>query len=182
MAEPLISTRDSILDAAEALFARQGFDATTIKDIGTAAGVNAALLYYYFTDKATLYEAVLRRMACYADCDDLVLWVCSSELRRDGLRRRAMEASDAGVFRDIFLFTTVAEYLERSPHEAIWLDGNGNNAALERERGMERGLARGLPQADHPHAGAGLRPPGAQASVPRDGQGCRRSAPDHPVG
>jgi AcrR family transcriptional regulator len=62
MAEPLISTRDSILDAAEALFARQGFDATTIKDIGTAAGVNAALLYYYFTDKATLYEAVLRRL------------------------------------------------------------------------------------------------------------------------
>ncbi|HJR43257.1 MAG TPA: TetR family transcriptional regulator [Gemmatimonadaceae bacterium] len=61
MPEPLTS-RDSILDAAERLFARQGFAATTIKDIGTAAGVNSALLYYYFTDKATLYEAVLRRL------------------------------------------------------------------------------------------------------------------------
>jgi AcrR family transcriptional regulator len=56
------STRDQILDAAEALFARQGFAATTIKEIGTAAGVNSALLYYYFADKATLYEAVLRRV------------------------------------------------------------------------------------------------------------------------
>jgi TetR/AcrR family transcriptional regulator len=56
------SARDVILDAAEQLFARQGFAATTIKEIGAAAGVNAALLYYYFADKATLYEAVLRRV------------------------------------------------------------------------------------------------------------------------
>ncbi|HJU89916.1 MAG TPA: TetR/AcrR family transcriptional regulator [Gemmatimonadaceae bacterium] len=56
------TSRDHILDAAERLFARQGFAATTIKDIGSAAGLNAALLYYYFTDKSTLYEAVLRRL------------------------------------------------------------------------------------------------------------------------
>jgi AcrR family transcriptional regulator len=50
-----------ILDAAEALFARQGFAATTIKAIGRAAGVNPALLYYYFPDKERLYHAVLER-------------------------------------------------------------------------------------------------------------------------
>jgi len=50
-----------ILDAAEALFARQGFAATTIKAIGAEAGVNPALLYYYFPDKAALYHAVLER-------------------------------------------------------------------------------------------------------------------------
>jgi TetR/AcrR family transcriptional regulator len=55
-------TRDLILDAAERLFAAQGFAATTIKQIGTAAGVNAALLYYYFDDKEELYYAVLRRV------------------------------------------------------------------------------------------------------------------------
>jgi AcrR family transcriptional regulator len=55
-------TRTAILDAATDLFARQGLDSTTIKAIGQAAGVNPALLYYYFADKAALYEAVLERL------------------------------------------------------------------------------------------------------------------------
>jgi TetR/AcrR family transcriptional regulator len=59
MANPDATTL--ILDAAEALFARQGFAATTIKAIGRDAGVNPALLYYYFPDKERLYHAVLER-------------------------------------------------------------------------------------------------------------------------
>ena len=55
------STRDAILDAAERLFARQGFAATTIKQIGAESGVNSALLYYYFADKETLYREMIRR-------------------------------------------------------------------------------------------------------------------------
>src|SRR4030042_555897 len=51
----------ALLDGAEALFARQGFTATTIKQIGAEAGVNPALIYYYFPDKARLYHAVLER-------------------------------------------------------------------------------------------------------------------------
>jgi TetR/AcrR family transcriptional regulator len=51
----------ALLDGAEALFARQGFAATTIKQIGAEAGVNPALIYYYFPDKARLYHAVLER-------------------------------------------------------------------------------------------------------------------------
>ena len=55
-------TAVAILDAAERLFAAQGFAATTVKQVADDAGVNSALLYYYFTDKATLYRAVLRRL------------------------------------------------------------------------------------------------------------------------
>ena len=55
------NSRDQILDAAEQLFAAQGFARTTIKDIGREAGVNSALLYYYFADKDQLYREVLRR-------------------------------------------------------------------------------------------------------------------------
>lgn len=55
--------RAAILDAAEELFALQGFAATTIKQIGTRAHVNTALLYYYFPDKLGLYRAVLGRIA-----------------------------------------------------------------------------------------------------------------------
>jgi TetR/AcrR family transcriptional regulator len=56
------STQDLILDAAEGLFARQGFTATTIKQIGKEANVNPALLYYYYDSKETLYRAMLQRI------------------------------------------------------------------------------------------------------------------------
>ena len=56
------STQDAILDAAERLFARQGFTATTIKEIGKEAAVNPALLYYYYDSKETLYRAMLQRI------------------------------------------------------------------------------------------------------------------------
>ena len=56
------STSDLILDAAERLFARQGFSGTTIKQIGKAANVNPALLYYYYDSKETLYRAMLQRI------------------------------------------------------------------------------------------------------------------------
>jgi TetR/AcrR family transcriptional regulator len=55
------TTRDTILDAAERLFAEQGFARTPIKQIGREAGVNSALLYYYFADKDQLYREVLQR-------------------------------------------------------------------------------------------------------------------------
>jgi len=58
----IASAKDQILDAAEALFARKGYDATTIKAIGAATGLNPALLYYYFAGKEELYKAVLQRL------------------------------------------------------------------------------------------------------------------------
>jgi TetR/AcrR family transcriptional regulator len=57
-----LSTQDAILDAAETLFARQGFTATTIKQIATEASVNSALLYYYYQNKEMLYRAMLQRI------------------------------------------------------------------------------------------------------------------------
>lgn len=60
--EPGGRTRDALLDAAEGLFARKGFEATTIKEIGAAADLNPALLYYYFGNKEDLYRAVLTRV------------------------------------------------------------------------------------------------------------------------
>src|SRR5918996_1606455 len=57
------SSRSHILNAAERLFARHGFDATTVKHIGSEAGANPALIYYYFGDKEGLHQAVINRFA-----------------------------------------------------------------------------------------------------------------------
>ncbi len=53
------NARGAILVAGTELFARQGLAATTIKAIAELAGVNSALIYYYFDDKDALYDAVL---------------------------------------------------------------------------------------------------------------------------
>jgi AcrR family transcriptional regulator len=51
-----------ILDAAEQLFAERGFRAATIQALGKESGLSPALIYYYFRDKAGLYQAVIERL------------------------------------------------------------------------------------------------------------------------
>jgi len=52
-------SRHAILEAAAAEFANEGIAGARIDAIASAAGVNKALLYYYFQDKETLYGAAL---------------------------------------------------------------------------------------------------------------------------
>jgi AcrR family transcriptional regulator len=56
-------TRRQVLDAAEALFARRGFEAASLADIGEAAGVSRGTPSYFFGSKEQLYQAVLERMS-----------------------------------------------------------------------------------------------------------------------
>jgi AcrR family transcriptional regulator len=50
-----------ILDTAEAIFAANGFNGTTMHEVAKAAGADTALLRYYFIDKEGLFDAVLQR-------------------------------------------------------------------------------------------------------------------------
>ena len=53
-------TRTKLLDAAGQVFAESGFQAATVREICARAGVNIALVNYYFGDKLELYTEVLR--------------------------------------------------------------------------------------------------------------------------
>ncbi|MBK1616541.1 hypothetical protein CKO44_24170 [Rubrivivax gelatinosus] len=61
MSNPLSSTAERILDAAEALFAEQGYDGVSVRAITDTAGVRLNLLSYHFGTKAALFEAVIDR-------------------------------------------------------------------------------------------------------------------------
>ncbi|MET4726642.1 TetR/AcrR family transcriptional regulator [Lysobacter enzymogenes] len=50
--------RERLLDAAIACYARHGIAATSLRAIAAEAGVNPALLHYYFGDKEQLQQAV----------------------------------------------------------------------------------------------------------------------------
>jgi TetR/AcrR family transcriptional regulator len=68
------ASRSSILEAALAEFAREGHAGARMDAIAAAAGVNKALLYYYFQDKDALYGAILD--AFFAQLLDRILTVC----------------------------------------------------------------------------------------------------------
>ncbi|MBI1387422.1 MAG: TetR family transcriptional regulator [bacterium] len=52
-------TRQTIARAAIRLFAYNGFDGTSIRDIVEAAGVTKPVLYYYFSSKEALYRSLI---------------------------------------------------------------------------------------------------------------------------
>jgi len=54
-------TKTRILDAAELLFMEHGFEATSLRQLTTAASVNLAAVNYHFGSKEELFEAVLTR-------------------------------------------------------------------------------------------------------------------------
>lgn len=58
-----VVTADRILDAAEDLFSKRGFDGVTMREVAELANVDSALAHYYFSTKQGLFDAVLERRA-----------------------------------------------------------------------------------------------------------------------
>lgn len=54
--------REAILEAAEEIFAREGFAGARIDTIAAEAGYNKSLLFHYFGDKEGLYRAIIARL------------------------------------------------------------------------------------------------------------------------
>ncbi len=53
-------TKERILEAAKEVFHRKGFDGARMQEIADTAGINKALLHYYFCDKETLFAEVFK--------------------------------------------------------------------------------------------------------------------------
>jgi len=72
---------DAMLNAAEQVFAKKGYERTSMDDIARAANLSRALLYVYFTDKAAIKRGIILRAG-------------------DSLRQRfraALETADTGL-------------------------------------------------------------------------------------
>jgi TetR/AcrR family transcriptional regulator len=92
-----VRTRAAILDAAEKLFATKGFEATSLSEVGTAAGVSRGTPGYFFGSKAELYRAVLHR---------------SFTEVRDAVRAGRARALASGQSPDAILAGAVSDYFE----------------------------------------------------------------------
>lgn len=57
------NTQEKILEAARAVFLEKGMDGARMQDIADRAGINKALLHYYFRNKEKLFETVFLEAA-----------------------------------------------------------------------------------------------------------------------
>jgi AcrR family transcriptional regulator len=55
--------KETILSAAQGLFASKGFHGVSVDEIARAVNVSPAILYRHFTSKQTLYNAVLEKFS-----------------------------------------------------------------------------------------------------------------------
>jgi AcrR family transcriptional regulator len=61
MKPSLSSKQVSLMESAELLFSQKGFDGTSVRDIAEAAGINTAMISYYFGSKEKLMEEIFER-------------------------------------------------------------------------------------------------------------------------
>jgi len=91
-------SRAAILDAAEKLFAEKGYDATSLSEVGAAAGVSRGTPGYFYRSTQELYDAVLER------CYDEVRQAVRAGRARALASQQPAEAILAGAVSDYFDF------------------------------------------------------------------------------
>lgn len=143
------ATRDSILDAAELLFERQGVSRTALQHIAAAAGITRGAIYWHFRDKADLFNAMMERaimplesvLQC-ADCTDVPDPI--GELRDWLLTAFRLTATDPKTRRVFEIATHKIEYVDelnavRDRHLATfnqWLARAENRFGIAIRRGV----------------------------------------------
>jgi len=60
------STEDKILEAAKTVFVNKGMEGARMQEIADEAGINKALLHYYFRSKERLFEAIFAEIIKFA--------------------------------------------------------------------------------------------------------------------
>ena len=106
-----LETWERILDAAETLFARQGYNGTTTRQIAKAAGISIQTLQYHCEGKNNLYKAVLERSV--VPVSDFVNRYVQKMLEQDLNDVQILEASISRTIDELF------DLLHANPNYAL---------------------------------------------------------------
>lgn len=110
-------TERRILEAAHAVFMRRGTAGARMQEIAAEAGVNQALLHYYFRSKARLAEAVFRSVA--VRIFPPLIEVLAADLDIDEKVRRVVELELDFLSRSPFVPAYVISEINQHPERVL---------------------------------------------------------------
>lgn len=141
-------TRQAILDAAKALFIRQGYAATTMRQIARGAGITVAAIYNHFVGKGEIFDALLRQVVPMEEISRL-LDVPPDDTAEAALRRLFRGAVALAATHQDYLALALIDAQERGGATLVTLVPAmferlvalyARLAALDSERGGVRGI------------------------------------------
>lgn len=149
-----MDAKSRILDAADEIFVRRGIDGARMQEIADHAGVNKALLHYYFRSKAQLAQAVWFRIA--SSFAPGILQMMASDLPLDDKIDRCVDAYHTTLTRHPYLMAYVISEAARHPE---LLDGF---YTVERRRAARRMIDKLRVQIDDGVRAKKMRPVSAE--------------------
>ena len=103
-------TRENILNVAETLFANNGYNGTSLRDVARAANLQTAAIGYHYPTKEELFDTVVSRRA-----------VVMTEWRERALAEMRAEFGDQPITLDRLVSAYVQPFYESASHgDAGW--------------------------------------------------------------
>ena len=106
-------SRQSLLDAAKALFVQHGYEGATMREIAARAGLSTGAVFASFSDKADLFDAVLQ-----ADAE-----VEAEAMRKAADKPGSVEARLLAMLSAAFTHDLAQNQLLRAGMGAVWSHG-----------------------------------------------------------
>ncbi len=111
------ATEQRILDAAHTVFIRSGTSGARTQQIAEEAGVNKALLHYYFRSKDQLARAVFRRAA--AELFPAVMQVLASDAQLEEKVRRVVDIELSQLLKHPYLPGYILSEINHDPERVL---------------------------------------------------------------
>lgn len=115
--QPADSTEQKIFDAAHEVFTQKGMDGAKMQEIADRAGINKALLHYYYRSKEKLYEAVAK--AIISKAIPAIRQIIESELPLEEKIRRFIETYIGIISRNPFIPLFIISEINKHPEHFI---------------------------------------------------------------
>lgn len=138
------NTEQKILDAAHDVFVRKGMDGSRMQEIANEAGINKALLHYYFRTKEKLFEAIFRQVfkQVFPEIKEFIFSEVPIELKIGGFIEKYMDL----LLKNPYLPMFILKEINRDPEflaSVIKSQGvNPSEVFLMFEKEMEKGTLR----------------------------------------
>ena len=154
------ATRSHLLDTAELVFEQRGVSGTSLGEIAKAAGLTRGAIYWHFTDKADLFNAMMERVTLPLEATD-----AACGFKGDAITLAQMRTGFVAVLRKVTTDPQLKRVFDIATHKVEYVGEMNavrerhlamrNRCLTDMERALKRALRSGaMPKGISPRSGA----------------------------